>query len=137
MIKAHQFVTCLGLTFIYLFSAQNSFAFNNDINDKNKPIQNTPKPKYKYHEASSLSGIAIQQDKKNGTFTLKFDQYLSELGVLHLINSTGKIVYAKSLEPTKENLSHTMNVGRLNPGIYSIEVKTSDTTFWKKVRIKK
>jgi len=135
MIKALPLITGLGLTFTFLLQNQNSYALQTGGKDKNKTAQNTPKPKFKYHNASTLSGINIQQDKKNGTFILKFDQYLSELGVLHLINNTGKVVYAKSLEPTKENLSHTINVGRLNPGIYSIEVKTSDTTFWKKVRI--
>ena len=137
MVKAFSLVAGLGLTFNFILFTQNSFASPVSGKDKNKTSQNAPKPKYKYHEASTLSGIDIQQDKKNGTFVLKFDQYLTEFGVLHVINNTGKVVFAKSLEPTKEKLLHTMNVGRLNPGIYSIEVKTTDTTFWKKVRIKK
>ena len=137
MIKASPFVTGLGLTLTFILFNQDSFASQTSLSYKSKATQHAPKPKYKYHEASTLSGINIQPDKKNGTFILKFDQYLTELGVLHVINNSGKVVYAKSLEPTKESATHTMNVGRLNPGIYSIEVKTSDTTFWKKVRIKK
>lgn len=134
--KVPSFVIGLLLTASLLVYTSKAYALQTVPKPKtvNKTTQ-TP-PKYKYHEASSLSGIAVQHDRKSGTFILTFDQYLSELGVLHLKNNAGKIVYAKSLEPTKNIISHTMNVGRLNPGIYSIEVKTSDTTFWKKVRVK-
>ena len=134
--KVPSFATGLFLTATLLIYTGKAYAFQTVPKPKTINKTNQNPPKYKYHEASSLSGIAVQHDRKSGTFILTFDQYLSELGVLHLKNNAGKIVYAKSLEPTKNLISHTMNVGRLNPGLYSIEVKTSDTTFWKKVRIK-
>jgi len=137
MIKASPFIAGLGITLSMFLYTQHSFATPLNFSDKTKIAQNNPKPKYTYHEASTLSGIDIRPDKRTGTFILKFDQNLTELGVLHVINNAGKVVFAKSLEPTTGTYSHTMNVGRLNPGFYNIEVKTSDTTFWKKVRIKK
>jgi hypothetical protein len=131
--KVPQLFSCLGLTLAVLLYAGESQAFQAPGKDKAKQQQDDPK--FKYHQASSLSGIDLQADKKTKTFTLTFDQHLSETGILEIKNPANKILFTRVLTANAEPLTRSYEVGQLKPGIYSIEVKTSDTTFWKKVRI--
>jgi hypothetical protein len=78
--KVPQLITCLGLALTMLLYAAESRAMLPAGKDKTKKTQHNPK--YKYHEASTLSGIDLKADKKTKKFTLKFDQHLSETGIL-------------------------------------------------------
>lgn len=137
--RVPQLFTCLSLTAAILFYAGESRAVQSD--DGKGKAQRNQQPKassrFKYYEAASLSGINLKPNKNTGTFILQFDQHLTEPGQLEVKNMAGKILYASILEANKESVTRTLDVGRLSPGIYSIEVKTPDTTFWKKVRIRK
>ena len=135
--KIPSLFTFFGLVVTLSLFAGNSFAYQ-AIGGKNKTVQpKADNPKYKFHEASTLSGIEVQQNKKTGNFLLKFDQLLTETGFLQVKNTAGKVLYASTISPAPAKSSHSMDIGRLNPGLYYIEVKTSETTFWKKVRIRK
>ena len=137
--KAPQLLTCLGLALAVVLHAGETRAFQGSGKDKEKNQQLAKKndePKYKYYEASTLSGIDLQPNVKTGTFILKFDQQLTESGTLVIKNMAGKVLYTNLIGEGTDSLTRTMDVGKLRPGLYSIEVKTSDTTFWKKVRIK-
>jgi hypothetical protein len=131
--KVPQLITCLGLALTMLLYAAESRAMLPAGKDKTKKTQHNPK--YKYHEASTLSGIDLKADKKTKKFTLKFDQHLSETGILEIKNAADQILFTRVLAANTQPLTRTYELGQLKPGIYSIEVKTSDTTFWKKVRI--
>jgi hypothetical protein len=135
IMKVPSLFTGLGLTLAVLMYAGESLAF--PVNGKDKTKQQQDSPKYKYYEASTLSGIDLQADKKTKTFTLKFDQHLSETGILEIKNTANQILFTRVLAANAEPLTRTYEVGQLRPGIYSIEVKTADTTFWKKVKIKR
>ena len=135
--KVTQNITRFVLAVAFIIFAGNSWALQS-VGGKDKPKSSkTDNPKYKFHEASTLSGIVVQPNKNTGTFLLKFDQLLTETGILQVKNTAGKVLYASTLLPASERSTHTMDIGRLNPGVYSIEVKTAETTFWKKVRIRK
>jgi hypothetical protein len=131
--KVPQLITCLGLTLAVLLYAGEGRAYHPAGKDKTK--KNQDNPKYKYHEASTLSGIDLKADKKTKKFTLQFDQHLSETGILEIKNAANEILFTRVLAANTQPLTRTYEVGQLKPGLYSIEVKTSDTTFWKKVRI--
>jgi hypothetical protein len=94
-------------------------------------------PKYKFHEAATLSGIQVRPNKKTGTFLLTFDQLLTETGWLQVKNTAGKVLFSRTIQPARGGMAQILDIGRLNPGLYSIEVKTVATTFWKKIRIRK
>jgi hypothetical protein len=124
--------------------AENIFAwpivrvnFQNNEPGNNKKANPDPRPKYNFHEASSLSGITLQPDKNSGHLILRFDQQLNETGTLSVKNTAGKVLYSSLLQPEKVRTARTMNIGKLIPGLYSIEVKTAQTTFWKKIRVRK
>ena len=142
--KVLSFFSCLGLATGLLFYTGDARAGQTvPVKEKitSRPAMNTdPVPagqKYNFHEASSLSGIALRPDRSTGNILLLFDQRLTEPGTLLVKNTAGKVLYTNVLQPEKERRTHTMNIGKLTPGIYSIEVKTAETTFWKKVRVRK
>lgn len=130
----------MGLALPFFGYANSAYAAQTNGNDNGKGKQTLAKApddpsKYKYYEASTLSGIDLKPNSKTGTFVLKFDQQLTESGTLVIKNTAGKVLYTNLIGAGQDTLSRTMDVGKLTPGIYSIEVKTSDTTFWKKVKI--
>ncbi|KAA5547858.1 T9SS type A sorting domain-containing protein [Adhaeribacter rhizoryzae] len=132
-----QLFTCVGLAVALVISAGNTWALQ-AIGGKDKPkLSNKDNPKYKFHEAATLSGIEVKPNRKTGTFLLIFDQLLTEKGILQVKNTAGQVMFASTFLPALGGSTQTMDIGRLNPGLYSIEVKTSETTFWKKVRIRK
>ena len=131
--KVPQLFTCIGFSLAVLLYAQDSQAF--PAPGKHKAKQQQDDPKYKYHEASTLSGIDLQADKKTKSFTLKFDQHLTETGILEVKNAADKVLFTRVLAANSQPLTRTYELGQLKPGLYSIAVKTSDTTFWKKVKI--
>ncbi len=137
--KFNPLIVSLALAFVLWLPGKESFAsqpnFQNIQNKTNQ--QPEPKSKYKYHEASTLSGITLQSNRRTGTFTLKFDQQLTEPGKLEVKNSAGKVFYSGVLEASKALITRTLDIGKLYPGLYLIEVKTADTTFWKKVRVRR
>ncbi|WP_051360074.1 T9SS type A sorting domain-containing protein [Adhaeribacter aquaticus] len=134
--KAPQLIACLGLALSVLLVAGESRASH--VNPHNQSVQkDDPKGKYKYYAASSLSGIHILPNKASGTFLLTFDQHISEMGSLLIKDTSGKVIYTGLVNPGPGNTARTMDVGKLTPGLYTIEVKSADTTFWKKVRIRK
>jgi len=131
--KAPQLLIFLGLSLAGCLYAGESQAFH--LLGKNKTKQQQDDPKYKYHEASTLSGIDLQANKKTRSFTLKFDQHLSETGILEVKNAANQVLFTRVLAANTGPLTRTYELGQLKPGLYSIEVKTPDTTFWKKVKI--
>lgn len=133
MMKASRLFSLSGLSLAILLYVGESQAFPLSGEDKTKQQQDDPK--YKYHEASSLSGIDLQANKKTKSFILKFDQHLSETGILEIKNAANKVLFTRVLAANPEPLTRTYELGQLKPGLYSIEVKTPDTTFWKKVKI--
>jgi hypothetical protein len=133
--RVPQLFACFGLAVALLFSAGNTWAFQS-IGGNDKPtVSKKDNPKYRFHEASTLSGIKVQPNKNTGTFQLLFDQLLTETGYVQVKNTAGKVLYASSISPSIAGNTQTMNIGKLNPGLYSIEVKTGEATFWKKIRI--
>jgi hypothetical protein len=140
--KAPQLLTYFGLALAIILQAGSTYAFQ--VGDgKNKLTKDDPakrkavNSKFKFDKASTLSGIELQPKKTTGTFLLTFDQHLTETGTLLVKNIAGKVLYTSLIIPDKTQPFHSMDIGKLTPGVYSIEVKTSDMTFWKKVRIRR
>lgn len=131
--KVPQHFTCLSVSLALFLFAEESQAFQGPGKDKAKQQQDDPK--YKYHEAATLSGIDLQANKKTKNFILKFDQHLTETGILEVKNAADKVLFTRVLAANPEPLTRSYEIGQLKPGLYSIQVKTSDTTFWKKVKI--
>lgn len=129
--KSFPFITCLGLTLSGILYGVETLGY--PAWTKQQPDD----PRYKFHEAATLSGIDLKANKKSSTFTLKFDQRLYEPGILEVKNAANQVLFTRALAANNEPLTRTFQLGRLKPGLYSIVVKTTDTTFWKKVRIRK
>ena len=85
----------------------------------------------------SLSSINLFPDKKTGNFRLRFTQNLKDSANLELKNNAGQILFAKALSASESYTGKPMEIGQLESGIYLIEVKSANTTYWKKVRIRK
>jgi hypothetical protein len=82
-----------------------------------------------------LSGIDLIPNRSTGTFTLELSQELEEPATVKMSNAKKKVVYTSSLAPQgNESVKH-LDVGKLSAGVYLVEVKTSNTTYWKKVRV--
>lgn len=91
---------------------------------------------YELAGEETISGINVYPHIRKKTFMLSFSQYvLKENALLTLSPENGDAIFSRVLHPG-EKLKPT-RIGNLNEGIYLIEVKTSDTTFWKKIRIVK
>ena len=85
----------------------------------------------------SLSGINLFPDKKTGNFRLRFSKNLKDSANLELKNDAGQVLFAKALSASESYTGKPMEIGQLESGIYLIEVKSANTTYWKKVRIRK
>jgi hypothetical protein len=85
----------------------------------------------------SLSGINLFPDKKTGNFRLRFTQNLKDSANLELKNNAGEVLFAKALSASESYTGKPMELGNLDAGIYLIEVKSANKTYWKKVRIRK
>ena len=94
-----------------------------------------PAPEAKRVE--SLSGINLFPDRKTGNFRIRFTQNLKDSANLELKNDAGQILFAKALSASESYTGKPMEIGALNSGIYLIEVKSANTVYWKKVRIRK
>ena len=129
--KVFSLLTCLGLTLAACLHPEAGRAYHPDAK------QQQDDPRYKYDDASTLSGIDLKPDKRSKTFTLLFDQRLYETGILEIKNTANKVLFSRVLAACSEPLTRTFAVGALKPGLYTIEVKTTGTTFWKKIRIGK
>jgi hypothetical protein len=84
----------------------------------------------------TLSGIFLNPTKK-GTFVLDFSQELKENATLQVKNTAGKTVYQRPVSIAKNETAWQFDLGKLRPDVYSVEVKTSDTTYWTKFKIGK
>jgi hypothetical protein len=84
----------------------------------------------------TLSGIFLNPTKK-GTFVLDFSQDLKENATLQVKNKAGKTVYKRPVSIAKNEKAWQFDLGKLRPDVYSVEVKTSDTTYWTKFKISK
>ncbi|ALI98454.1 T9SS type A sorting domain-containing protein [Rufibacter tibetensis] len=86
----------------------------------------------------TLSGIDLfPQDKKGDVFLLSFQQDLPEAGVLELTNYAGKVLFTKPIPAGDHTLAAPINIGKLGTGTYLVEVKTSNTVYWKKMRVRR
>ncbi|MCX2740352.1 hypothetical protein [Pontibacter anaerobius] len=83
----------------------------------------------------TLSGIHMTTTKK-GTFQLDFSQKLDENALLEVKDSAGKLVYQKPVSVKGNRSAWRYQLGKLKPDTYLIEVKTSDTTYWTKFKIR-
>ncbi|RIJ42363.1 hypothetical protein [Pontibacter oryzae] len=86
-------------------------------------------------EKETLSGINLVPGR-NGTYQLDFSQQLEEDATLQVKNTAGRLVYQKPLEAGRNRSAWRYQLGKLKPDTYLIEVKTSDTTYWTKFRVK-
>ena len=102
---------------------------------KNKIIPAEPDAAVNPDRSESLSGINLFPDRKTGNFRLRFTQALKENGNLEIRNATGKVLFAKELSPTENYTARPFEIGKLENGIYLIEVKAANTTYWKKVKV--
>ncbi|WP_190300270.1 T9SS type A sorting domain-containing protein [Rufibacter hautae] len=85
----------------------------------------------------TLSGIDLfPQDKKNDIFMLSFQQEIPEDGVLELTNYAGKVLYTTTIPKGDNTLAPPMNIGKLRTGTYLVEVKSGNTVYWKKLRVR-
>ncbi|MBK0403861.1 T9SS type A sorting domain-containing protein [Adhaeribacter sp. BT258] len=85
----------------------------------------------------TLSGINLFPNRQTGNFSLRFTQALKDTANMELKNNAGKVLYALALTPEEAPMAKPVDVGKLNAGIYLIEVKSANTVYWKKVRIRK
>lgn len=86
--------------------------------------------------SETLSGIHLLPGKK-GNFQLDFKQELKEDARLEIKNKAGKMIYHTPVSIKKNRQAWKFNVGKLRPDIYTVEVKTSDTTYWTKFKVSK
>ncbi|WP_162052460.1 hypothetical protein [Pontibacter pamirensis] len=82
----------------------------------------------------SLTGINLYHTGK-GTYQLDFSQHLKENAVLSIKNIAQKVVYQKPVSIKNNSSSWRYKLGKMKPGIYLVEVITSDTTYWTKFKI--
>lgn len=98
---------------------------------------NAKKGPEKVIRRETLSGIDLYEEKgKSKDFMLSFQQNLVEDGVLTVANSAGKVLFTKPLTAGDHTLAPPMNLGALRNGVYLVEVKTGNTIYWKKLRVK-
>lgn len=91
---------------------------------------------YEIAGEETVSGINIYPHERKKAFMLAFTEtILKEKARLTLSKENGDVIFSRVVEPGK-GLKPT-SLGDLTEGIYMVEVKTADTTFWKKVRIVK
>ncbi len=83
----------------------------------------------------TLSGINLHRAKK-GTYQLDFEKQLKEDALLMITNTAGKKVYEKPIAIADRKNAWRYNVGKLRPDTYLVEVKTSNTTYWTKFKVK-
>ncbi|QCR21491.1 hypothetical protein C1N53_03435 [Pontibacter sp. SGAir0037] len=84
----------------------------------------------------TLSGIHLTT-QKNGSYILDFEQELEENAVLEIKNKAGKAVYQKPVSIEGDKTSWRYSLGKLKPGIYLVEIKTSNTTYWTRFKVRK
>lgn len=82
----------------------------------------------------TLSGINLLPAGK-GTFQLDFSQDLEENATLQITDASGKLVFQKPVSIANNKKAWRYNVGKLQPSVYLVEVKTSDTTYWTKFKV--
>ncbi|GAB3818241.1 hypothetical protein [Pontibacter rugosus] len=86
-------------------------------------------------DMETLSGIHLRPSKK-GNYQLDFTQPLEENALLNITNTAGKLVYQKPVTIKGKRNSWRYQLGKLKPDTYLVEVKTSDTTYWTKFKVK-
>lgn len=82
----------------------------------------------------TLSGINLYSTGK-GTYQLDFSQHLKENAILSIKNAAQKVVYQKPVSIRNKQTSWRYKLGNIKAGTYTVEVMTSDTTYWTKFRI--
>lgn len=87
--------------------------------------------------AESLSGLDLIPNRKTGTFGIRLNHRFSQPATLRLIDTrTSRILKTELLAPSAAP-TRAVQVGRLLPGEYKMEVVLPDTVYWKTVRISK
>lgn len=86
----------------------------------------------------TLSGIHLHRVKKSkGEYQLNFAQELKEDATLEITTKAGRKIYQKPISIADSKTVWSYNVGKLKPGIYNVQVKTSDTTYWTSFKVRK
>jgi hypothetical protein len=87
--------------------------------------------------AESLSGLDLIPNRRTGTFGIRINHRISQPATLRLIDTqTSRFIKTELLEPSAAR-TRAVQVGRLTPGEYKMEVVMTDTTYWKTVRVSK
>jgi K+ transporter len=84
----------------------------------------------------SLSGINLFPNRRTQTFNFRFTQSLKDTANLEMKNAAGKVIYAQTLTPEEVPMAKPVDLGKLSNGIYLIEVRSGNTTYWKKIRVR-
>lgn len=100
---------------------------------KSETVVTTPE---KEDRVESLSGINLFPNRKTQSFQFRFTQPLKDTANVALKNASGKTIYAQALLPEQMPMAKPVDIGKLSNGIYLIEVKSANTTYWKKVRVR-
>ncbi len=83
----------------------------------------------------TLSGIHLEPTKK-GTYQLDFKQVLKEDAILEITNNAGKLVYQQPISIADSTYRWQFDLGPLRTDSYQVTVKTSDTTYWSKFKVR-
>ncbi len=141
--KTQTYKFIFGLLSVLFFSTQAATAQTTKTQTKVKSEEVKIKSEEKIttnedsKRVESLSGINLFPVRKTGNFRLRFSQNLKDSANLELKDSAGKVLFAKELSASESYTGKPMEIGQLNSGIYLIEVRSANTTYWKKVRIRK
>ncbi|KAA9332769.1 T9SS type A sorting domain-containing protein [Adhaeribacter soli] len=100
---------------------------------KSETVANTPE---KEDRVESLSGINLFPNRKTQSFNFRFTQPLKDTANVELKNASGKVIYTQALLPEEMPMAKPVDLGKLSNGIYLIEVRSANTTYWKKVKVR-
>lgn len=87
------------------------------------------------YKTESFSGINLYP-AKHGNYNLLFEQDLYEDAVLEITNTAGELVFQKPVKYSKRRKSWRYPIGKIEPDTYLVTVKTSNTTYWSRFKIK-
>ncbi len=83
----------------------------------------------------SLSGLDLIPNRRTGTFGVRVNHRLTQPATLRLIDvKTSRYLKTEFLQPSTA-ATRAVQVGKLAPGEYKMEVVMPDTTYWKTVRV--
>ncbi len=85
----------------------------------------------------SNSALKLYPNPSNGNFTLQFNDFNTEKGVLKIMNLTGKTILTKELKNINNKSEEQLELVNVNNGIYIIQVQTEKGVYQQKIMIAK